>query len=556
MTVRGIKKFFVSGLITLSVLTSGLAIHADYARAADYTAVSDVLKTLQKTRNDSGWLVKLYQAAASGLAGKSISVKEQVVNVRSGPGTEYAKVGSVKIGQVFSVKEQSGDWYKVDLGGGNYGWIANWLVTLQSGSVSQEPQEPQTPQQPETPQEPETPSTGGAPVDVSDKYLVIKESVVNVRSGPGTQYGIVLKAKIGEQYQITQQNGDWYRVSLPDKSQGWVAGWLAEIRALSDPSRGDAGSGNSGGGDGSGGGTNIPAEPIKLTGFDTGYPVDGEENITINTDSKMDYTVNYMKDPDRLVIDIKNCDINGSSDINVGGNLVSIIRVAQYSASPYVARIVLDLNAAAGYKAVLGNQGTSLKITVAEASIKNKTIVIDAGHGGYDPGAIGSALKEKDYNLAAALLLRDKLTALGANVVMTRADDTFISLTERCNIANNAKADLFVSIHANSSTSVSTNGTSTYFYAPSSNQTLYAQLSQRKKLATAVQSKLVAALGTRNIGVLQENFAVLRGTNMPSILVESAFISNAAEQALLSDAAKRDKIADAIAQGIVAYFSS
>jgi len=174
-------------------------------------------------------------------------------------------------------------------------------------------------------------------------------------------------------------------------------------------------------------------------------------------------------------------------------------------------------------------------------------ICIDPGHGGFDPGAVGpSGLKEKDVTLSIGLKLREKLQLQGINVVMTRDRDTALGnnenddLINRATVANNAKADYFVSIHCNSA-GPTAYGTETFAYKAGG---------QGEKLAQAIQEQLIHTIGLRNRGVKFANYAVLRNTNMPAVLVETAFISNPAEEKLLADDAWRDRFAEAIAIGI------
>ena len=122
--------------------------------------------------------------------------------------------------------------------------------------------------------------------------------------------------------------------------------------------------------------------------------------------------------------------------------------------------------------------------------------------------------------LAIANRLKKQLEAVGAFVLMTRAGDTNLTLAGRAALANRNNADAFISIHANANYSASISGTSTYYYGGSG------QPAVRKKLAGLVQTEMVKSLGRINRGVLTANFAVLRETTVPSILVETAFISN------------------------------
>lgn len=172
-------------------------------------------------------------------------------------------------------------------------------------------------------------------------------------------------------------------------------------------------------------------------------------------------------------------------------------------------------------------------------------IVIDPGHGGKDPGAIGpSGLQEKDVVLKVALKVRDLLESYGYTVIMTRTTDVYLSLQERCDIANNNDADLFISIHNNSFSDPSANGTETFSYLPND---------EGGQVAKLMQSKLIEALGLRNRGHKTADFYVLRNTKMPAVLTELAFISNPKEEALLKTDEFQTKSAKAIVDSIIGF---
>jgi len=137
-------------------------------------------------------------------------------------------------------------------------------------------------------------------------------------------------------------------------------------------------------------------------------------------------------------------------------------------------------------------------------------------------------------------------------VILTRATDTDVGLRERAEIANKRGADVFVSIHSNASYKPDIGGTATYTLARDSSAY---QREERLYLAQLLQEELVAALGLRDIGVLQENFAVLKYTQMPAALVEIAFISNPFEEQLLADPGFQARAAAAIARGIVRFLT-
>ncbi|MGH7660118.1 MAG: N-acetylmuramoyl-L-alanine amidase family protein [Vulcanimicrobiaceae bacterium] len=180
-----------------------------------------------------------------------------------------------------------------------------------------------------------------------------------------------------------------------------------------------------------------------------------------------------------------------------------------------------------------------------------RLIVIDPGHGGSDTGSMHNGLVEKDVTLDIALRLRTLLIARGWVVKMTRDADRDVygpnasdvdELQARVDVANNAGARMFVSIHANASTSAVPNGTTSYWYKP-----------EDRSLAVAVQRRLISQLGTKDDGVVRERFYVIRRTTMPATLVETAFLSNADDAAKLRSPAFRQQIAAGIADGIKDY---
>lgn len=221
--------------------------------------------------------------------------------------------------------------------------------------------------------------------------------------------------------------------------------------------------------------------------------------------------------------------------------------------------------------------------------LKIGRIVIDAGHGGHDTGTIGpNGLLEKDLVLDVALRLGRLLeTRLGADVIFTRDDDTFIPLETRTAVANQHEADLFVSIHANSSRDSSARGVETYYLNFTSDPgalevaarenavseksvhelqdlvkkiTLKEKIEESRELASDVQQSLYSGLAVRNPslrnrGVKKAPFVVLIGANMPSILAEISFVSNPADEKKLETPEYRQKIADSLYKGVAKYAS-
>ncbi|ONI40894.1 hypothetical protein AN396_00885 [Candidatus Epulonipiscium fishelsonii] len=165
-------------------------------------------------------------------------------------------------------------------------------------------------------------------------------------------------------------------------------------------------------------------------------------------------------------------------------------------------------------------------------------IVIDAGHGGKDPGAIGvTGLYEKTVNLDIALKLAKKLESVGVNTLLTRKTNVYLTLGDRARLANDNHANYFISIHANSSNTKTANGVETLIYKPNGISEEFAQ---------SVQLNLVEATGLVDRGIKLADLSVLRNTVMPAILVEVGFLSNEKEEALL----RQDSFLEIIAQGL------
>ncbi|MBL8915410.1 MAG: N-acetylmuramoyl-L-alanine amidase [Archangium sp.] len=221
-----------------------------------------------------------------------------------------------------------------------------------------------------------------------------------------------------------------------------------------------------------------------------------------------------------------------------------------------------------------------------QLGLKVRRVIIDAGHGGHDTGAIGAkGTREKDIALAIALKLGAQLQAAGLEVIYTRDDDTFVKLEDRSKFANKQKGDLFISIHCNSAPTKTLRGIETYTLNTSSNrysirlaarenattergvgdlQYILADLATKAntgestRLAERVQRSLVRDLtedykGVKDLGNKEALFFVLLGARMPAILVETSFLSHPEEEERLADDAYQQKIADSIAESVTGF---
>ena len=188
--------------------------------------------------------------------------------------------------------------------------------------------------------------------------------------------------------------------------------------------------------------------------------------------------------------------------------------------------------------------------------LAGKRVVIDPGHGGKFPGAIGpTGVKEKDVVLAISTILHQDLLELGAEVRMTRTGDTEVlpggslrdDLKARVDIANEWPADLFISVHANANEQPGPNGTETYHSRSASDRS--------KTIAKLIQKSMVEDVKLNDRGVKASDFYVIKNTRMPATLLETGFLSNPAEEQKLADPAVQALFAHAIAKGVGDYFS-
>lgn len=176
--------------------------------------------------------------------------------------------------------------------------------------------------------------------------------------------------------------------------------------------------------------------------------------------------------------------------------------------------------------------------------IKNK-VVLDAGHGGSDYGAIREGINEKDITLDITQKVASILKSKGYKVALTRSDDTYVSLQDRVTFSEKETPEIFVSIHVNSAVAVEPKGIETHYYHDYS-----------KELARVVQNHLIKDIDTKDRGLLKSKFYVINHTTVPAILVETGFISNEEERNELVTEARKQKTAKAIAEGIIEYIKS
>mgnify|MGYP000870290625 CR=1 FL=1 len=295
------------------------------------------------------------------------------------------------------------------------------------------------------------------------------------------------------------------------------------------------------------------------------------------------YEIWRLVEPDRVVIDVFHASLNAKDrTILLGGELVKQVRASQFL--PNVVRVVLDVNGPVEAKAFRQEGGVAIQLgppppidlelaeiepgdepvalikepdpdfpslpgvkEVAEKTGKGLRVILDPGHGGLDPGALGpSGSKEKDVVLDISLRLRDLLAAVGCEVYMTRDEDRYVEFPERVRLAKEGKGDVFLSIHANAFRFQEACGTETFYHPDKQSSRL---------LAEALQTSLMKELGRTDRGVkTRRDLYVLRESSIPTALVEVAFINHPDEEKLLLDPEFRQRCAQALFEGLSHYF--
>ncbi len=268
--------------------------------------------------------------------------------------------------------------------------------------------------------------------------------------------------------------------------------------------------------------------------------------LVVTGDGELLTEVHKTPKPKRILVDLDYArfdpnltipELTGDQGKAIHLNTISSTRV----------QLEIDLNYFLGYISELSPTKNQLRIVFPNSPLLNKTFVIDPGHGGLDNGASGKkGTLEKELNLEVSLRLKDLLEEAGANVVLTRFEDTFISLYERSFLANYLMADIFISIHTNSHPKPQIEGIEVFYYP---------NHSQARPIATKILDAMAGRTGLKKLAVKTNNFVVIRETQMPGVLLELGFLSNAQEELRLRSDEYKNNAAEGIFQGILDFYN-
>ncbi|MDO4680365.1 MAG: N-acetylmuramoyl-L-alanine amidase [Aerococcus sp.] len=415
-----------------------------------------------------------------------------------------------------------------------------------------------------------------------DSYHTVETDTVNLRNGPGITYDIKTQAKSGARYRLIEEQQDWEKVLLENGQAGWMPKWLSS--SSWDQNQTDES------------GTGFIATIIKDTDARQDAKEDGKKvadvakngkyNILFQQKGWLQVQLNqqlgwikqedveitpghipyqsdsssatedttFLKDYDYTVTaEADGAHIRKEPDSN--SDIVKEAKMKESFAYLGQSGAFYHVKASDGTEGYLANWlATSnskamqklAETAKATTTLNQKTIVIDAGHGGEDPGAIAqdNTTYEKNMTLNTAKATQKALEAAGAKVIMTRTDDTYVGLAERGELANKNNVDAFISFHYDSAEEKTASGTTLYYYHDHS-----------IPMIQAIQAQLLEQGALPNTGYDYANYQVLRDTKMVATLIELGYMSNPSDVKVFNQDSYYQKVAKAVVDGLTVYFN-
>lgn len=412
-----------------------------------------------------------------------VVVETAVLNVRYGPGLSHDVLTQVEENDRLFLLGEENKWYKVRLSDDQIGWVASWLVD--SNDILHDDQQ----------------------------FAIVTADAVNIRQFSTTDSNIIGAVYKDSELQILYQEGDWYQV-LYMGQVAWIHGDYVDI--ITTPSAAQADSVQ-----------DIPTDSTVVV-------IGNAQSTNIRSLASMDGEVIHTAGPGERFQYIES--VGSWFHIRINENLTG-----------YVADSVATLSTVETQAESVASQDlTGSQYARSISNISEATIVIDAGHGGRDSGAVSAdnSIFEKDITLSTAILLRNRLQDAGANVILSRSSDEFVSLDDRVITGHNYQADLFISLHYDAiEVANSMSGTTTYYYSESN-----------LELANTVNRYLAQLGPLKNNGVRHGNYYVLRANKQPSILLELGYMNSDIDIQHIDTLAYQSTIVEAVYQALREYY--
>lgn len=421
------------------------------------------------------------------------AISAVVVNIRESPSLDALVTDQMEISKEYPIISTQGDWVELQLPGGKSGWVASYLVIKKEKRTEE--------------------TNGDSYTDEhrsSATIASVLEDAINVRLEPTTSSAIIGKLAKDTQIHIVGEQGEWTEIQYSG-NKGWIKSSFLQHKKDSS--------------------TDEAKNAAKAA--------EDSKRITIlynRTNIRSNATVNST------IVSIAN-EGDSFSVIKEIGDWYKI--QLENGKEGYVANWIVDapsITKDAESPPLTGSKKTTKKGN--KKDLKGKVIVIDPGHGGKDSGTIGYlGTLEKNLTNRTANLLAKKLMSAGSKVILTRTDDTFLSLEKRVDISSQYDADAFVSIHYDSVKNHNIMGMTSYYYT-----------SRQKELANELHAELIEATNMIDRGVRKNDYFVLRENSQPATLLELGYLSNPKEEKFVSTNKYQETVSSAIYQGLANYF--
>lgn len=411
----------------------------------------------------------------------TVEVQSNSVNVRVGPGLSYDTLTQVKKGEKLTIIDKQNAWWQVRLSGDKIGWVASWLIN--NSEIS----------------------------STSNHIGIIKETGTNVYSSDSNHSNLLGTLPASQKVNIVYQEQGWNQI-LFGKTVGWVQNSYIQT-------------------------TGKVANSIKK--------LDSNNKNTTSGKNKPKLKEDNIKTVTTLEADTK-LRSTGSIDGSIVGTVPAqtTMKFINKKGEWYKVKTKSGVVGwVANWVVTISDSQKPVKTTASNLS--EATIVLDAGHGGKDVGAKSINGKyEKTYTLKTVKAIKNRLRRSGAHIILARSNDKDIALGPRSRLSNKVKADAFISIHFDSSSTNNTaSGTTTYYY----------DKSRDNKLATSINDQ-IKTLPLSNRGAEFGDFYVLRENNQPSVLLELGYINSSKDFKKISSNKYQEQIADAVYTGLTNYF--
>lgn len=452
-----------------------------------------------KTDNYEGWVASWLTAPTNSVQTVDKIVISQVdrLNIRTEPDISSAVLGQLSTGNQATLLQESGEWAKISWNGLT-GWVSTSYVTI--NEITKKTTENETDSTDTTENKTETTKNTSATSPEDTTFTVLVDTL-NVRKKADLTASKVGTVSKGQVFKVLKQEHNWVQIQFNEDKTGWVYSFYGTF-----------------------------SDVTKSTSTSSSKKELGSVTIIYNgTNLRTDATTSAE------VVER----VDAGETYPIIGTKGDFYEIQLGEKTAFVANWVVSTDEKNA--AVKEEQKTTRK----KGTLNGLTIVVDAGHGGNDHGTTGQrGTDEKDITLKTASLLASKLSAAGADVIMTRESDEYVALRKRVSVAHQYDADAFISLHYDATDDSSVSGFTSYYL--NGNQ---------KGLAEAIHNGLASKVNLRDRGTQPGNFLVLRENRQPAVLLELGFLSNAGEERVITTEKFREQATLGIYQGILDYFN-